>query len=167
MPYQRKTPGTYYNPDTGKLYEIRNGTRCVHWSSQMIDDLRRLFPTTLNSEVAEYLGVSQRTAIRKAHELGIQKDPTWLANIWEERRQWAHMSARRKGFPGGFRKGHHANPEKEFKPGHTTTPEQRAKQVAAMREYYRTHKKACRERALKAWITRRARMAQQDNTPCT
>ena len=155
MKYIRKTPGTYYDPATGSLYEIRNGARCVHWSQQMIDDLQRLFPTTLNDELAAFLGVSPRTMIRKARVLGLEKDPQWLADVWTQRRHWANMSSRRKGYPGSFRKGERANPAGEFKPGVPRTPEQRAKQSSAMREWYRTHPKAAREKALRAWETRR------------
>jgi len=164
MPYQRKTPGTYYDAASGMLYDIRNGTRCRHWSRQMIDDLRRLFPTTFNNELAGILGVSPRTMIRKARELGLEKDPQWLAGVWEQRRHWAHMSSRRKGYPGAWRKGEHANRDTEFKPGVRHTPEQRAKQSAGLREWYRTHPKAASAKALKAWETRRAK---QNSTVCS
>ena len=55
----------------------------------MVDDLRRLFPKTLNKEIAEYLGISLRTMIRKARELALQKDPDWLTDVWEDRRRQA------------------------------------------------------------------------------
>ena len=162
--YKKKPEGVFYDPDTRRLYEHRGYGRSIHWSQQMLDDLRRLYPTTLNDELAGILGVSPRTMIRKARELHLEKDPQWLANVWEKRRRWAHMSSRSKGYPGGFRKGEHANPDKEFKPGIKRSPEQRAKQSAGMREWYRTHPKAASAKALKAWETRRA---NQNRSVCS
>ena len=71
----------------------------------MLSLIRREFPTTLNEELAGMLGVSPRTLARKAKELGLSKDPQWLAKIWDERRAWALAAARRKGYPGCFKPG--------------------------------------------------------------
>ncbi len=155
MGYKRKRDGVFRDPATGRMYEHRGYSRRIFWSRQMLDDLRRLFPTTINDELAEFLGVSVRTLTRKAREIGVVKDPEWLAKVWEERRKWAVMSARRKGFPGSFRKGEHANRETEFKPGHQLTEEQAAKRKASMREWNRMHPGSARARSLRAWETRR------------
>ena len=125
----------------------------------MIDYLRRHYPTTLNEELAGCLGVSQRTMIRKARELGLEKDPEWLRDVWDERRKLAHIIIKRKGYPGGFVKGQRANPAGEFKPGHKPTEEQRAKKSEAMRKWYRMNPLKAKEKARKAWETRRKRMA--------
>ena len=55
----------------------------------MIDWLKRYFSTNINQEIAEELGVSPRTMLRKARELGLKKDQEWLDKIWEERRLMA------------------------------------------------------------------------------
>lgn len=47
----------------------------------MLSDLKRHYPTTKNKELAELLGVSERTLVRKARELGIGKNPEWLASV--------------------------------------------------------------------------------------
>ena len=107
--------GPRYYPDKGRVEEAPNGSRRISWSRQMVDDLRRLFPKTLNQEIAEYLGVSLRTMIRKARELGLQKDPDWLIDVWEDRRRQAHMVARIKGYPGTIKPGEHRSPDTEFK----------------------------------------------------
>jgi hypothetical protein len=85
--YKKKPEGVFYDPETRRLYEHRGYGRSIHWSQQMLDDLRRLYPTTLNDVLAGFLGVSPRTMIRKARSLGLQKDPTWLLSVWNERRQ--------------------------------------------------------------------------------
>lgn len=75
MAYQKKKDGLYYNSGKGKIMEHKGYATSIHWTPQMIADLRRWFPTTLNEELAGILGVSQRTMIRKARELGLQKNP--------------------------------------------------------------------------------------------
>jgi hypothetical protein len=30
---------------------------------------------------------------------------TWLLNVWNERRQWAHSASKIKGYPGSFKPG--------------------------------------------------------------
>lgn len=107
--------GARYYPDTNRVEEAPNGTRRIAWSRQMIDELRRMFPDHLNQDVADFLGVSPRTVIRKARELGINKDPDWLHNIWEDRRKQAHMVSRFKGYPGTIKPGEHRSPDTEFK----------------------------------------------------
>ena len=157
MAYVRKKDGVFRDMATGRMYEHKGYARRIFWNSQMLDDLRRMFPTTLNDEMAEYLGVSPRTMIRKARELGLQKDPVWLAQVWEQRRQWAHMASRRKGYPGGFQPGVRSNPDTEFKTGHTLTQEQQEKKREKMRQWYLLHPGKASEKARKAWDTRRQR----------
>ena len=148
--------GIYYNEKMGRIMEHNGYTTRIFWNAQMLDYLRRHYPTTLNEELAGCLGVSKRTMIRKARELGLQKDPGWLAAVWEERRRLAHVISKRKGYPGGFRKGEHTNPAGEFKPGHKLSDEERARKSEQMKRWYRRHPAEARAKALKAWETRRA-----------
>ena len=126
----------------------------------MLDYLRKHYPTTLNEELAGCLGVSQRTMIRKARELGLEKDPEWLAAVWDERRQLAHVISKRKGYPGGFKKGERANPAGEFKPGRKPSAEEIAKRAESMRQWYKRNRKAASDKALKAWQTRRSKQKE-------
>lgn len=121
----------------------------------MLDYLRRHYPTTLNEELAGCLGVSQRTMIRKARELGLEKDPEWLSAVWNQRRQLAHVMSRRKGYPGRFKKGEHANPAGEFKAGERKSEEMKRKQAEGIKRWYKRHPREARAKALKAWETRR------------
>ena len=109
-------PRTFYSEKHGRIVTRYHHSTRIFWSKDMLDYLRRHFPCTLNEELAGCLGVSHRTMIRKARELGLQKDPAWLKAICDERRQWAHSASRRLGYPGCFKKGHHASPATEFKP---------------------------------------------------
>ena len=153
--YQKTKDGTYFNPKVGRIVVHKGYSTSIYWSTDMLDYLRRHFPTTLNEELAGCLGVSQRTMIRKARELGLKKDETWLLQIWDERRKMAHIISRKKGHPGRFQKGIHYSPDTEFKPGHQPSPEIKRKQSESLRRWYRMNPGAARARALKVSETRR------------
>lgn len=158
--YQKKKDGIFYNPKVGRIVEHHGYSTRIHWSTAMLDYLRRHFPTTLNEELAGCLGVSQRTMIRKARELGLTKDEVWLQQVWDERRRLAHAISKRKGYPGGFVKGVRNSPDTEFKKGHTASPEIKQKQSEGMRRWYRRNPDKASAKALKAWETRRSNSCQ-------
>lgn len=87
----------------------------IFWNADMIATITRYYPTTFNEELAGILGVSLRTMIRKARQLGLTKDKTWLSNVWNERRQWAHSASKIKGYPGSFKPGNEIGKEYRFK----------------------------------------------------
>lgn len=153
--YQRKPDGARYHPSYGRIMEHQGYALRIHWSTSMLDYLSRHYPTTLNEELADCLGVSVSTMIRKARQLGLEKDKQWLAEVWDERRRMAHAINKRKGYPGGFKKGERANPDGEFKKGRTPSAEETAKRKESMKQWYVNHRAKAREKALKAWETRR------------
>lgn len=114
----RKADGVWLHPSYGRLMEHKGYSLRIYWSGRMLADLKRYYPQTLNDELAELLGVSVRTMIRKARELGIEKDAKWLWGIWDERRLMARAASRLKGYPGCFKKGNETGKECRFKPGH-------------------------------------------------
>lgn len=71
----------------------------------MLSVLRRYFPNTRNEEVAEMLGVSPRTVVRKARELGIYKDADFVRKTWRENAMLANVKNRREGYKNLFQKG--------------------------------------------------------------
>ncbi|GAB6122318.1 hypothetical protein [Dysgonomonas termitidis] len=90
----------------------------VNWTEEMLEMLRREFSSSFNRDLAEKLGVSMRTMIRKARELDLEKEESFLesrrAEISEMSRK-AHPPQPTKGLkgwsvPGGeefrFKKGH-------------------------------------------------------------
>lgn len=163
MPYQKVKDGVFFNAKMGRLVNHQGYATSIHWSPSMLDYLRRHFPTMLNDELAGCLGVSPRTVIRKARQLGLQKDEQWLAEVWEERRKMAQCASKRKGHPGAFKKGVRANPAGEFKKGQTCSPEVEQKRVDSMKRWYKQHPVAASAKARKAWDTRRARINQTTN----
>lgn len=113
--HPRKEPRTFYHQGLQRIVVHDHHSTRIFWSRQMLDLLRQHFPTTINEELAGIIGVSLRTMVRKARELGLQKDPQWLKAIWDERRLMARAEAKRKGYPGSWKKGQHPSPATEFK----------------------------------------------------
>lgn len=124
MACRRKKNGLFYDSKKGRVMEHDGYATRIFWNPQMLSDIHRLFPTTLNEELADYLGISQRTLVRKARELGLHKNPTWLKQIWEERRRMAQLASMVKGYPGSFREGHTIGIEHRFKTKNKHTNEQ-------------------------------------------
>lgn len=114
---RKKPDGIFLDRETGRVYEHRGYSKRIYWSRQMVDDLKAMYPTTLNEDMAHIVGVSVRTMIRKARALGLRKDADWLLGVWHERRMVAHCVNKVHGNRGMFRKGCHASPETEFKNG--------------------------------------------------
>lgn len=121
----------------------------------MLDYLRRYFPNTTNDELAGCIGVSKTTLIRKARELGLEKDPKWLSSIQRVNIRLANSVNKRKGNPGRFKKGEHAYPDGEFKPGVSQSEEIKRKQIAGIKKWYRLHPLEAKAKSYKAWETRR------------
>lgn len=70
-------------------YELRIGpdlpakrpprrTAGIKWTDEILETLQRKFPTTFNKVLAEELGVGWRTLVRKARELGLEKEDGFL-----------------------------------------------------------------------------------------
>ena len=129
----------------------------------MLDYLKQNFATTMNEELAGCLGVSTRTMIRKARELGLEKDKAWLASVWEERRKMATVESKRKGYPGGFPKGVRNYPDGEFKKGHVESDETKAKRIASVKRWCRLNPEKVMRRALKIAESRRRNKNKTNN----
>lgn len=99
----------------GRIYEHRGLSKRIFWNKQMTDDLKRLFATTRNEDLAELVGVSPRTLVRKARELGLNKDQQWQHGNVMRNLKMAQFESRRLGYPGHIMKGQHRSPETEFK----------------------------------------------------
>lgn len=113
--HPRKEPKTFYHQGLQRIVTRDHYATRIFWSRQMLDLLRQNFPTMLNNDLAGILGVSCRTMIRKARELGLKKDSEWLSSIWDERRLMARVQSKRLGYPGRIKKGQHLSPATEFK----------------------------------------------------
>ena len=161
----RKVPdGIRIDPVTGRKIEHRGLARRIFWDRRMLDDLKRLFATTKNEDLVDIIGVSLRTLIRKARELGLEKNAEWQHNNVMRHQKMASFEARRLGYPGHFKKGEHICPENEFKPGHIESEETKSKRVASMKKWYIKHPFAAKERGKKISETKRRKYADKTGT---
>ncbi len=70
------------------VYDGKPGAKSFFWSPSMLADLRRLFPVTRDADLVLHFGMCLSTVRSKARELGLRKDPGYLAevakaNAWE------------------------------------------------------------------------------------
>jgi len=158
--YVRKPDGVFRDEKTGRLMEHRGLSKRIFWSRQMIDDLCRHFPTTTNDELAELFGMCKKTILRKARELGLEKDPEWLLELWNSHRHMALVVSKKMGNPGCIKKGMHLNPATEFKPGRQVTEEQKRKRKESLRITTLRHPEISKERGRKISETKR-RLAEE------
>lgn len=87
----------------------------LDWSETKLEKLRRDFPTTKNEDLAIDLGVSPRTLVRKARELGLVKSPAWMKAHRDNNLRMMQFINRIHPNSGMFRKGQHPSPATEFK----------------------------------------------------
>lgn len=76
----KKKIGVFRDPTDGRLYvhNGKHGCRKLYWTGDMLSILRRYYPCTPDTEVAEMIGVSYRTVCRKAKDLGLTKSRQYL-----------------------------------------------------------------------------------------
>lgn len=121
----------------------------IVWTAEQLKLLKDYFPTMFNKPLARWIGVSLRTLIRKARELGLEKKPGFLQERRRDIQRLAADAIRRSGNKATrFKKGVHNNPAGEFKPGHRLSPEAKAKQVESLK---------------RAWEARRAKVELDKN----
>ena len=114
----------------------------VVWTPSKIKIVTDFFPIMFNRPLAKWVGVSMRTLIRKARELGLEKEPGFLDRRREDINELVSEALKRTGFNNGrFKKGVRNCPEWEFKKGHKESPESRAKRSAALKASWRRRKR--------------------------
>ena len=93
------------NTTYGRLMEHTGHSLRIHWNENMLSVLKRYYPNTKNEEVAEMLGISSRTVVRKATELGLRKDMDFMLSVWKENILMAKVASKRSE-KSGYKKGH-------------------------------------------------------------
>ena len=53
----------------------------VYWGEERTRQFRQEFPTTTNADLAVEFGCSVRTIVRRAREMGLEKDPQWMRDM--------------------------------------------------------------------------------------
>ena len=112
----QKVPNRLYqDPVTGRLMEHKDYSTKIHWSLYMIERLTNKYATTKNEDLAIDLNVSPRTVIRKARELGLEKDRGWMQAHARKNCQTMRILNKCCGNSGQIKKGEHKSPKTEFK----------------------------------------------------
>lgn len=101
----RKVPDGIKFDKTGRKVMHKGCSTSIYWDGNMTSLLKRHFATTLNYEMAEMLEVSVRTMLRKARELGLEKDPVWMKKVFKDRALLANVASVRSG-NSGVKPGH-------------------------------------------------------------
>lgn len=102
----RKVPDGIRFDKTGRKVMHQGYSSSIYWDGNMLSLLKRHFATTLNYELAELIGVSVRTMLRKARELGLEKNPVWLKKVFKDRALLANVASVKSGNSGWFKPGH-------------------------------------------------------------
>lgn len=97
----------------------------LHWTPEMLRRVKDEFPVRFNRELAKELGMSPRSLIRKARELGVDKEPGFLEKHREQITEMAaahhpKLTANHAGLPEAWIRA-------QFKPGVGCPPEHRHK----------------------------------------
>jgi len=107
----------YYDKKQGRMMSRGSrGRPSVYWTPQMVSELRRYYPTTINSELEELFGVSRMTIFNMARKLGLKKNEAWLQKIIQENAHLGLLSIKKNGSLGRFKKGN--IPLTAFQKGH-------------------------------------------------
>lgn len=135
---RKKEDGIFYDFATGRCWEHNGKSKRLLWTENMLRELKAKFPIMHSEELAGMLQMCKRTLERKAKELGIKKNPQWLAKNREECRRIAYSCTRRGLNPGCYKSGH--APTHGYKKGRVLNKEIEEKRVAHLRESLRKRK---------------------------
>ena len=113
----------------------------IVWTPDQLKLLRDYFPTMFNKPLAKWIGVSMRTLVRKARELGLEKKEGFLQERKRDIQRLAGDAIRAPDHKNTrFKKGVHSNPAGEFKPGHVESPETKARRSESLKYVWKVRK---------------------------
>ena len=94
--YDKKHPQIYMSGDGKVKKRSLRGHPYIFWNGNMLSDLKRYYPNTSNRDMVELLGVSERTIVRKARELGLEKSEEYVSKVNKGKSFLAHMEKRKR-----------------------------------------------------------------------
>ena len=101
----KKVPNRVFQDELGRMMEHKDNRTRLYWSEYMLQKLTRLFPATKNEDLAIEFNMSRRTVVRKARELGLEKDRSWLQALARKNCQYMRVLNLCYGNSGQFQKG--------------------------------------------------------------
>lgn len=78
----RKVKDGIRKGDDGRLVEHKNGRIRLYWGELKIAQFKKDYPFMRNDDLAVKYDCSFRTVIRRAREMGLEKDKVWLRNVY-------------------------------------------------------------------------------------
>lgn len=93
--YDKYHPQVYMG-DEGRLLRRSKGHPCIFWNGNMLSDLKKHYPNTSNRDMVDLLGVSERTIVRKARELGLEKSDEYVSKVNKGKSFLAHIEKRKR-----------------------------------------------------------------------
>lgn len=93
--YDKYHPQVYMG-DEGRLLKRSQGHPCIFWNGNMLSDLKKHYPNTSNRDMVDLLGVSERTIVRKARELGLEKSDEYVSKVNKGKSFLAHIEKRKR-----------------------------------------------------------------------
>lgn len=94
--YNKSHPQVYMGDNGMLLQRSKGGHPYIFWNGNMISELKRYYPNTSNRDMVELLGVSERTIVRKARELGLEKSEEYVSKVNKGKSFLAHMEKRKR-----------------------------------------------------------------------
>lgn len=125
-----KVPDGIRRDKRGNLVEKNGNSVRLYWSDAKIALFKRIFPYHTNEDVAIDMECSVRTVVRRARELGLQKDQRWLQEVWNNNRRIAHAVNKICGTKADLTNFIKSGIQHRFKSGRTENPEQKAARIA-------------------------------------
>jgi hypothetical protein len=108
----------YYELNLPEIPITKRRTAGIEWTDEMIDIISSKFATSFNRELAEELGASMRTMLRKARKLGLEKETEFLNKNRKEISRMAKESRRPNSTKGQKGWSVPGSEKYRFKPGH-------------------------------------------------
>ena len=141
-----------------KLYDMRitKKVRGIEWTPEMLKLLRDFFPIMFNDCLAKWLGVSVRTLVRKAREMGIDKVPDFHERKRDAIKERVLEGREKYGWGNSihtrFKKGDPRIASNRFKEGYKPSEKTLAKMSESMRKMWARRKQQELEQKLKAQV---------------
>lgn len=102
---RKKPDGIFYNPETGKLIQHKGLSSKIHLNKNDERFLREHYSNTENIELAQALGLSLRTLIRRARELNLEKSKEFVSKKNRDNLMIMRAKNIKNGNSGMFKKG--------------------------------------------------------------
>lgn len=104
--HRRKPDGLVFDSRFKRASDKNGKAISIHWDGNMLSIIRKYYPISNTSEVAEMLGVSVASVQRKVRKLGLKKDREYMRSMIKEKQFFATLASLKSPNRNKFEKGH-------------------------------------------------------------